>query len=102
MQEKRNESSLTGHRLRIERIAVLDNETNLKLISFGLNRCIIIWDLRSYSEITRIPTTLRTVQNITISPDGLYILTYSHDCNIKIWSFFSEKLQAELKGHKTS
>ena len=64
-------------------------------------KTIQIWDVTKKENSLRVFRGHRNaIWSIAISLDGKHVVTGSHDCTVKIWSFGNGKERRTLRGHE--
>lgn len=63
---------------------------------------IQIWNAKTGLELKRLLGHERTINSITLSPNGLYIASASSDKTICIWNIETGELLMRIKGHEDS
>jgi Prp8 binding protein len=83
------------------------NSSGTHLLSNGMDHCLRIWDIRPYTQGTRLTSTLTGAehsfeQNLlrcSWSADGTMVGAGGADCMVHVWDALSGNLRYKLPGH---
>jgi len=92
--------SLQMARVLSGRTIVTFNRDGKQLIT-ARDRTITFWDLKSAKEVTHIEAHDLPILALTLSPNGQFLASASHDQTVKIWNLQTRQLVKTLTGHRS-
>ena len=69
------------------------------IASCGDDRCIKLWDVKNYSNVTTLKGHSQVVWDINFSPGGTFIVSSSSDKTARVWDTRDSKCVMALEGH---
>ncbi|XP_015793205.1 striatin isoform X1 [Tetranychus urticae] len=70
------------------------------VVSAHENHKIKFWDLNSGECIHEMVAHLDEVTSVACDPNGLHLLSGSHDCSVRLWNFDSRTCVQEITSHR--
>jgi striatin 1/3/4 len=87
-----------GNPSRINSVVV--HSTMPVLVSAHEDRQIKFWDLNAGKCLHAMVAHLDEVTCLAVDPNGLYLLSGSHDCSVRLWNFDNRTCVQEITSHR--
>ncbi|KAL9124374.1 MAG: hypothetical protein Q9217_006293 [Psora testacea] len=85
---------------RFKKAATINNEIVERVVSASEDFTIYIWEpSKSIKPLARLLGHQKQVNNVTVSPDGLYIASSGWDNHVKLWNMRDGAFITTLRGH---
>ena len=84
----------TGHSAGIRALAI--NHDSTLLASAGVDKTIIIWDIRQEKQLYSLKDHSEWVFSLAFSPDGKHLASGSSDGTVKIWDVFKGTKEEDI------
>lgn len=80
--------------------SIIVHPTMPVMVSAHQDRQIKFWDINSGKSIHEMVAHLDEVTCVACDPNGLHLLSGSHDCSVRLWNFDTRTCVQEITSHR--